>query len=116
MIRQNGGADMTIGENIKELRLKKQLTQAELAEIIGVSRQAIQKYETGESGVGSDKIEKLAKFFHVSPASIMGWYENEEIDTIAAHKNNPDEEWTEEELKEIEEFKKFVKMKRQSRK
>lgn len=107
---------MAIGEIIKRLRLSKKLTQAELADIIGVSRQAIQKYETGESGIGSDKIEKLALFFNVSPAYIMGWNENDEPETIAAHKNNPDEEWTEEELKEIEAFKEFVRMKRQSKK
>lgn len=107
---------MAIGEIIKRLRLSKKLTQAELADIIGVSRQAIQKYETGESGIGSDKIEKLAFFFNVSPAYIMGWNENDEPETIAAHKNNPDEEWTEEELKEIEAFKEFVRMKRQSKK
>lgn len=107
---------MAIGDIIKKLRLSRKLTQAELADFIGVSRQAIQKYETGESGIGSDKIEKLAEFFHVSPAYIMGWNDNDEPETIAAHKNNPEEEWTEEELQEIQAFKEFVKMKRLSKK
>lgn len=58
---------------IKRLREEKDLTQEELGRYIGVSKQAIQKYETGQSQMGSDKVEKYAEFFGVSPAFIMGW-------------------------------------------
>ncbi len=108
---------MDVGSIIKRYRLSKGMTQEELGKAIGVSKQAIQKYEKNESGISNDKVEKIAKFFNVSPAVIMGWDNNDdEITTIAAHKNDPNAEWTEEELKEIEEFKEFVKMKRRSKK
>lgn len=38
-----------IGEQIKRFRLEKQVTQEELAEFLGVSFQAVSKWETGVS-------------------------------------------------------------------
>ena len=67
---------MTIGERIKLLREDKNLTQTELAEAIGTTKQNIYKYENGIiTNIPSDKIEQIALFFHVSPAYIMGWDE-----------------------------------------
>ncbi|MBO4882487.1 MAG: helix-turn-helix transcriptional regulator [Lachnospiraceae bacterium] len=44
-----------IGENIKKLRKAKGLTQDELAEVIGISGQAVSKWENG----GSPDLEML---------------------------------------------------------
>ncbi len=38
---------MTIGEQIKDLRIQKGLTQERLAELLEVSRQSISKWELG---------------------------------------------------------------------
>jgi len=44
----------------------------------------------------------------------MGWEEKEEeIETLAAHKDG--EDWTEEELEDIENFKKYVLSKRKNK-
>lgn len=68
---------MSIGYRIKELRESQKVTQTELAERIGTSKQNIYKYETGViTNIPSDKIEAIAEFFHVSPAYLMGWEEN----------------------------------------
>ena len=68
---------MSIGYRIKELRESKKVTQTELAERIGTSKQNIYKYETGViTNIPSDKIEAIADFFHVSPAYLMGWEES----------------------------------------
>lgn len=40
---------MNIGKNIKDLRLQKGVTQEELAEYLGISYQAVSKWETGWS-------------------------------------------------------------------
>lgn len=46
---------------------------------IGVSKQAIYKYETGiTTNIPLDKIEELAKLYRVSPAEIMGWGDADE--------------------------------------
>ncbi len=63
----------TMGEIIKELRLKHSLTQEELGEIIGVQKAAIQKYENGSTqNMKRSSVEKLSKFFNVSPSYLMG--------------------------------------------
>lgn len=67
---------MAIGERIKQLREKNKISQTELAEHIGVSKQTLYKYETGiVTNIPSDKIEEIAKKFGVSPAYLMGWEE-----------------------------------------
>lgn len=67
---------MTIGERIKLLRESKKITQTELANIAGTTKQNIYKYENGIiTNIPSDKVELIANFFHVSPAYIMGWDE-----------------------------------------
>ena len=65
---------MTIGERIKRLRAEKEITQTELADIIGTTKQNIYKYENGIiTNIPSDKIEAISRYFQVSPAFLMGW-------------------------------------------
>lgn len=67
---------MTIGERIKLLRDEKKISQTELAEILNTTKQNIYKYENGIiTNIPSDKIEKIARFFNVSPSYLMGWEE-----------------------------------------
>ena len=40
---------MSFSENLQAVRKKKQLSQEELAELLGVSRQAVSKWEHGDS-------------------------------------------------------------------
>ena len=47
---------MSFAENLKQLRKEKQLSQEDLAEILGVSRQAVSKWE---QGIGYPEVEKL---------------------------------------------------------
>ena len=69
---------MTIGERIKHLRLKKGITQTELADVLKTTKQNIYKYENGIiTNIPSDKIEEIARYFQVSPSYLMGWEENE---------------------------------------
>ena len=70
---------MTIGNRIKNLRVQRNLSQSELAEMIGTIKQTIYKYETGIiTNIPTDKITQLAKIFKVSPAYLMGWDNEEE--------------------------------------
>ena len=65
---------MDKGERIKELREGKNITQTELADMIGTTKQNIYKYENGIiTNIPSDKIELMAEKLDVSPAYIMGW-------------------------------------------
>lgn len=57
---------MNIGERIKELRLEKELTQAKLAALIGVSQKAIDYWERGVNEPKSSYIIMLVKVFNIS--------------------------------------------------
>lgn len=65
---------MTVGEKIKNLRLKKNYTLDELGKLIDSSRQTLYKYEQGIiTNIPKEKIELLAKALGTSPAYLYGW-------------------------------------------
>ncbi len=97
--------------NIKNRRLKLGLTQSELAKKLGYSdKSMIAKIEKGAVDLPQSKIIAFAEALNVSPSDLMGWDTDDDVQTIAAHHDG--EEWTEEELEEIERFKAFVRSKR----
>ncbi|SNS72701.1 Transcriptional regulator, contains XRE-family HTH domain [Anaerovirgula multivorans] len=57
---------MTLGERIQICRKSKSLSQEEMASVLGVSRQAISKWECNASIPDIDKIIALSNFFNVS--------------------------------------------------
>jgi repressor LexA len=60
---------MDFKERMKGKRNKIGMTLEDVAKVVGVSRQTIQKYESGiVANIPSDKIELLAKALHTSPA------------------------------------------------
>ena len=63
---------MATGNIIKELREKKGLTQDQLAEKILVTRQAVSRWETGETQPNTDTLLLLSKEFDVSINTILG--------------------------------------------
>ncbi|MBR2926636.1 MAG: ADP-ribosylglycohydrolase family protein [Clostridia bacterium] len=62
---------MNIGTSIHKIRNDAKLTQAQLAEIVGVSQQSVQKWESGTATPDLDKIIRLAKYFDVSLDSLV---------------------------------------------
>lgn len=80
---------MGLKENIKNKRIEHKMTLEDLAKSVGVSRQTIQRYESGVIGnIPSDKIELIARALDTSPAYLMGW---EQIDTNFSGKEAPKE-------------------------
>ena len=63
---------MSIGKNIKKYRTQKGMTQRELAEAIGVSVQAISKWECGATPDIS-QILPLAAALDISPNMLLGY-------------------------------------------
>lgn len=59
------------GKRLRKLRELKGLSQNDLSKILGISRTAYVKYETGESRPVR-KINELSKFFNVSTDYILG--------------------------------------------
>jgi transcriptional regulator with XRE-family HTH domain len=72
---RRGGRNLTIdqqlGRAIRRLRLASGRSQADLGEAIGVSFQAVQKYESGENRVSASRLVQLAKLFAVPLAEFF---------------------------------------------
>ena len=67
---------MTVGDRIRQARLEQDVTQQELADYIGVSKQAVYKYENNiVTNIPTDKVDAIARRLKVSPAYLMGWEE-----------------------------------------
>ena len=54
---------MTLGERIKECRMNSGMSQEKIAEIVGVSRQAVTKWEANQSAPNTENLFKLAEIF-----------------------------------------------------
>lgn len=57
---------MLLGEKLRRLRIARQLSQEQLADKLQVSRQAISKWELGESIPDTENLILLSKFYGVS--------------------------------------------------
>lgn len=65
---------MTVGDRIKQRRKEIGMSQTELAEKVGSTKQNIYKYENGIiTNIPSDKIEMIAAVLSTSPGVLMGW-------------------------------------------
>ena len=62
---------MSVAENLQVLRKRKGITQEQLADELGVSRQAISKWETGEAFPEMDKLIALCDKFGVSCDTLL---------------------------------------------
>lgn len=60
------------GQELKRLRLKKEMTQEDLAKILGVARSAVGLYEQGRREPDFETLEKIADFFNVDLDTLTG--------------------------------------------
>ena len=63
---------MEIKDILKKLREDKNLTQDELAERVKVTRQAVSRWETGETRPNTDTLKLLSKEYDVSINTLLG--------------------------------------------
>ena len=63
---------MDLAERLTLLRKENGISQLELAEKLGVSRQAVSRWETGASIPSTDKLISLSKLYSVSMAYLIG--------------------------------------------
>ena len=67
-----------MAQRIKDLRQKNGLTLEQVAEVVGVGKSTVRKWETGMiANMKRDKIALLAKALGTTPAYLMGWTEPE---------------------------------------
>ena len=61
-----------LGSNMKDIRLKHNLSQENIADIISVSQVAIVKYEKGLVCISTNNLYKFCKEFNISMSDILG--------------------------------------------
>ena len=57
---------MKLSERLLQLRREREVSQIELAETLNVSRQAVSRWETGQSTPSAEKLQFLAEFYGVT--------------------------------------------------
>lgn len=80
-------AESTMAQRIRDLRQAKGLTLEQVAEVVGVGRSTVRKWETGMiANMRRDKIAALAQALGTTPAYLMGWK-----DKTDSNENSPSE-------------------------
>lgn len=69
-----------VGARLKKLREHQRMSQYELADAIGISRESIARYETGKRGITVEVLDIYSDYFNVSVEYIM--YGTDEKRTI----------------------------------
>lgn len=55
-----------IGDKMKKIRIARNLSQLEVAEAMGVSRQYVSRWESGERNINADQLMQYAKVMQVT--------------------------------------------------
>lgn len=58
--------DIHFGKRLRELRISRKVTQANLAEASNISFQQVQKYECGTNRISISRLTEFAEFFGIS--------------------------------------------------
>ena len=77
-----GGVGLVnFGNRLKTLRIKKKLTQQQLADLLGLTKSVISAYENGLRYPAYDVLIKISRIFKVSTDYLLGVEIKREIDT-----------------------------------
>ena len=79
---------MTLGEKLQLLRRSRGLSQEQLAAELDVSRQAISKWECGDSTPDLDKLRTICTYFGVTTDYLI-WENEEDVLTGGANTAEP---------------------------
>ncbi|MDE6815377.1 MAG: helix-turn-helix domain-containing protein, partial [Lachnospiraceae bacterium] len=71
---------MTLNENIKQLRLARNLSQVDLAKKLGVTKQSISNWENNNIQPSIDMLIRLSNYFSVSTDYMLGLEERKFIE------------------------------------
>ena len=116
-----------LSTRLKELRATKQISQADLSNILGVTQQAVGKWERDKTTPDYETLKKIASFFGVTTDYLLGneppkheYYHDTEVAAIAQEMHdNPEikvlfhatKGMKKESIEEIRKFVEFQKMK-----
>lgn len=98
--------NIKIVENIRELRKRFSFSQEEVGKYLGITQPAYQKYETGQTEVSMEVLEKLSRLYGIDEYEIMtGDVEQLQLASVFAFRRNG----IEGNLDEVAHFQQIVK-------
>ena len=65
-------------QRIRDLREDRDLTQTQVARMLGMSQTGYSKYETGENDIPTAVLIQLSRFYHTSIDYLLGESDNPE--------------------------------------
>jgi transcriptional regulator with XRE-family HTH domain len=68
--------DIHVGARIRAQRVVRGLTQSDLARLVGISFQSVQKYEQGENRVSASRLYEFAQVLGVAPQHFFDGLDN----------------------------------------
>lgn len=68
-----------LGENIKKYRLAKGLTQQQVADAVGKSKNVVSNWETGLNKPDADTIELLLEVLDIDANTLLGWNDPQKL-------------------------------------
>ena len=75
---------MALAPRLKMLRLNAGSTQTDIAQLLGVSREAYSMYESGKRQLGFDALRTLASHYHVTADYLLGRTEDSQAGEMLA--------------------------------
>ena len=77
-------SDKEVRERIANIRKERELSYQDLADLTGINKSTLQRYETGKiKDMPLSKLEAIAKALSVDPSYLLGW------DELEAEDNQP---------------------------
>ncbi|WP_171970197.1 helix-turn-helix domain-containing protein [Falsiroseomonas frigidaquae] len=70
-MRAADSADARLGARVRQLRRQRRLTQTDVARVLGVTYQQVQKYEAGRTRLPARMLPPLAALLQVDSASLL---------------------------------------------
>ena len=87
MAKEPNPTDKLVGDNIRLKRVLLGLSQASVAEELGITSQQVQKYEKGANRIGASRLEQIAKILKVTPTFFF-----QDLKTVG--KSEQEENWS----------------------
>jgi transcriptional regulator with XRE-family HTH domain len=69
--KRPSAVDVTVGRNVRIWRMAKGLSQAQLANRLGVTFQQVQKYEIGANRIGTSRLVKIAAILGIPISALF---------------------------------------------
>ena len=73
-----------LSQHLREIRIEHNLTQKNIADVLGVDRTTYTYYETGATTPSPDTLYKLSRIYNVTVGYLMGVEENVPLDSVSA--------------------------------